>query len=230
MHAAALGRGRDVREGGSMVFRSLHILNVLASSSLVSKGQLQALAAADVGLDATEPVEIVLLSEERSQQAAQILQLKGLESRPMLRARKMLACGERPTPEPRSQKLPVEVMREAQGRLGRFLQRRVPLLSWTRTVTGQSLRADLIAGLTVGVMVIPQSMSYASIAGGGARPGVESCVDAVEMFCRISKLRRCLWNLCSQWNQCFAGKHSELDPLPGSVWKGRCGISEPIKC
>ena len=41
MHAAALGRGRDVREGGSMVFRSLHILNVLASSSLVSKGQLQ---------------------------------------------------------------------------------------------------------------------------------------------------------------------------------------------
>ncbi|CAK9083317.1 unnamed protein product [Durusdinium trenchii] len=125
----------------------------------------KALAAADVGLDATEPVEIVLLSEERSQQAAQILQLKGLESRPMVQARKMLACGERPTPEPRSQKLPVEVMREAQGRLGRFLQRRVPLLSWTRTVTGQSLRADLIAGLTVGVMVIPQSMSYASIAG-----------------------------------------------------------------
>merc|ERR1719161_1367434 len=33
--------------------------------------------------------------------------------------------------------------------------------SLTRTI----VKADLIAGLTVGVMVIPQSMSYANIAG-----------------------------------------------------------------
>eukprot|EP00435_Cladocopium_sp_Y103_P056289 s2024_g19.t1 len=38
---------------------------------------------ADVGLDATEPVEIVLLSEDRSQQAAQILQQQGRKSKPI---------------------------------------------------------------------------------------------------------------------------------------------------
>ena len=32
-------------------------------------------------------------------------------------------------------------------------------------MTCQKLRADLVAGLTVGVMVIPQSMSYGAIAG-----------------------------------------------------------------
>lgn len=41
----------------------------------------------------------------------------------------------------------------------------LPVLTWGRVLTCRSVSNDLIAGLTVGVMVIPQSMSYAAIAG-----------------------------------------------------------------
>ena len=91
-------------------------------------------------------MEIVLLSEERSLEAAQILQEQGQKSKPMAMARQLVACG------------------GLQG-LRRLIVRRVPLFDWVRRVTRRTVRADLIAGLTVGVMVIPQSMSYASIAG-----------------------------------------------------------------
>ena len=40
-----------------------------------------------------------------------------------------------------------------------------PILGWLPATTRETLKSDLIAGVTVGVMVIPQSMSYASIAG-----------------------------------------------------------------
>ena len=40
-----------------------------------------------------------------------------------------------------------------------------PVLTWLPKITRDSLKSDVIAGLTVGVMLIPQSMSYASIAG-----------------------------------------------------------------
>merc|ERR1719284_403109 len=56
----------------------------------------------------------------------------------------------------------------------------VPLLSWVRDLSWSTVRADLIAGLTVGVMVIPQSMSYASIAGLQFKYGMYSaCVPTM---------------------------------------------------
>lgn len=39
------------------------------------------------------------------------------------------------------------------------------ITSWFPALTSEIIKADFIAGLTVGVMVIPQSMSYANIAG-----------------------------------------------------------------
>eukprot|EP00405_Crypthecodinium_cohnii_P047501 CAMPEP_0206574796 /NCGR_PEP_ID=MMETSP0325_2-20121206/29674_1 /ASSEMBLY_ACC=CAM_ASM_000347 /TAXON_ID=2866 /ORGANISM="Crypthecodinium cohnii, Strain Seligo" /LENGTH=822 /DNA_ID=CAMNT_0054079499 /DNA_START=45 /DNA_END=2517 /DNA_ORIENTATION=- len=45
------------------------------------------------------------------------------------------------------------------------VRRRLPFLDWMRRMTPASLQADIFAGLTVCVMVIPQSMSYANIAG-----------------------------------------------------------------
>lgn len=41
----------------------------------------------------------------------------------------------------------------------------VPILDWGRKYSGQDLKGDLSAGLTVGVMLIPQGMAYAMIAG-----------------------------------------------------------------
>jgi len=39
-----------------------------------------------------------------------------------------------------------------------------PFLRWTRTITRQDICKDLLAGITVGVLLIPQSMSYAALA------------------------------------------------------------------
>ena len=40
-----------------------------------------------------------------------------------------------------------------------------PILSWLNPYNKRNLRGDLVAGLTVGVMLIPQGMAYAMIAG-----------------------------------------------------------------
>ncbi|HSI93701.1 MAG TPA: sulfate permease [Jiangellaceae bacterium] len=45
------------------------------------------------------------------------------------------------------------------------LARWVPLLGWLRTYSRQVFRGDLVAGLTVAVMLVPQSMAYAALAG-----------------------------------------------------------------
>lgn len=51
------------------------------------------------------------------------------------------------------------------------LNRLLPFLTWPRP-TGQSLRADLLAGLAVSLLVIPQSLAYAELAGMPAHYGL----------------------------------------------------------
>lgn len=46
-----------------------------------------------------------------------------------------------------------------------FIKRRIPALNWGSTYTKSDFRFDLIAGLTVGVMLVPQGMAYALLAG-----------------------------------------------------------------
>ena len=46
-----------------------------------------------------------------------------------------------------------------------MLKKLLPILSWLPNYTADNLRADIPAGLTVGVMLIPQGMAYAMIAG-----------------------------------------------------------------
>lgn len=45
------------------------------------------------------------------------------------------------------------------------IQQFIPAINWLSTYNKQQFRGDLIAGLTVGVMLIPQGMAYAMIAG-----------------------------------------------------------------
>mmetsp|Transcript_4678 Transcript_4678/g.12990 ORF Transcript_4678/g.12990 Transcript_4678/m.12990 type:complete len:849 (-) Transcript_4678:1976-4522(-) len=47
----------------------------------------------------------------------------------------------------------------------KVVRRHLSFLDWMPRVRPNTLKSDIIAGITVGVMVIPQSMSYASIAG-----------------------------------------------------------------
>lgn len=64
-----------------------------------------------------------------------------------------------------------EKCRENCGRCGNtkalqaFFKTRVPIANWLPTYTLHDLQCDLIAGLTVGLMVIPQGLAYAVIAG-----------------------------------------------------------------
>ena len=46
-----------------------------------------------------------------------------------------------------------------------MLKRLFPFLDWLRDVDAASLRADLISGVTVALVLIPQSMAYAQLAG-----------------------------------------------------------------
>lgn len=45
------------------------------------------------------------------------------------------------------------------------LYKRVPILRWLPTYTRQDAVGDLVAGITVGLTVIPQALAYAGIAG-----------------------------------------------------------------
>lgn len=43
--------------------------------------------------------------------------------------------------------------------------KRLPILQWLPTYTSEDCIGDLLAGITVGLTLIPQSMAYASLAG-----------------------------------------------------------------
>lgn len=50
-------------------------------------------------------------------------------------------------------------------RLKTSLYRCVPILSWMPLYNADKFICDLIAGVTVGLTVIPQSLAYATLAG-----------------------------------------------------------------
>lgn len=45
------------------------------------------------------------------------------------------------------------------------VRRRLPVLAWLPSYSLQWLKMDLIAGLSVGLTVIPQALAYAEVAG-----------------------------------------------------------------
>ena len=53
----------------------------------------------------------------------------------------------------------------ARGRPRSFWARRFPLRGWIQRADAGSHRADVLAGLTVAAMLVPQSMAYAALAG-----------------------------------------------------------------
>ena len=56
----------------------------------------------------------------------------------------------------------------------RFLHDRLPILKWAPSYNTQQLQADIIAGFTVGLTVIPQSLAYAALAGLPVQYGLYS--------------------------------------------------------
>lgn len=52
------------------------------------------------------------------------------------------------------------------------LYKRLPILTWLPKYNGQSFLGDLVAGITVGLTVIPQSLAYSNVAGLPAEYGL----------------------------------------------------------
>ncbi|CAE8714791.1 unnamed protein product [Polarella glacialis] len=114
-----------------------------------------------------ETVEIVTCSEDISREAAQILTERHIASNPMKAYTRM--CSEQLGPpmgngEDTAEK-PIPRRPKEEVSLLSKVSKVLPILAWTRRLNRNVIKNDLIAGLTVGVMAIPQSMSYASIAG-----------------------------------------------------------------
>ncbi|KAG8999682.1 hypothetical protein FRB94_005985 [Tulasnella sp. JGI-2019a] len=64
-----------------------------------------------------------------------------------------------------------------------YLRRLFPILSWIRRYNLTWLTGDLIAGLTVGMILVPQSMSYAKIATLAPQYGLYSSFVGVFIYC-----------------------------------------------
>jgi len=60
-----------------------------------------------------------------------------------------------------------------------------PFAPWLRRYSGRHLRADLVAGLTVAVVAVPQSMAYALIAGVPVQYGLYASI--------VPTIVACLW-------------------------------------
>jgi SulP family sulfate permease len=64
-----------------------------------------------------------------------------------------------------------------------------PFIPWLRSYRRHHLRADLLAGLTVAVVAVPQSMAYALIAGVPVQFGLYASI--------IPTIAACLWGSSS---------------------------------
>lgn len=82
----------------------------------------------------------------------------------------------------------------------RLLQLAVPPLEWLPNYSLKNdLRGDLVAGLTIGVVLIPQSMSYALLAGLPVQYGLYSAVLPLLVYgiTHITRSSKCLLLPCS---------------------------------
>ncbi|XP_053668040.1 sodium-independent sulfate anion transporter-like [Anopheles marshallii] len=64
-------------------------------------------------------------------------------------------------------------------------RRRLPILAWIRRYDGEDALSDLIAGITLGLTMIPQSIAYATIAGLPSQYGLYAAFmgSLVYVFC-----------------------------------------------
>eukprot|EP00052_Salpingoeca_macrocollata_P027827 m.266068 g.266068 ORF g.266068 m.266068 type:complete len:616 (-) comp22791_c1_seq7:112-1959(-) len=71
------------------------------------------------------------------------------------------------------------------GVVGKHVRNTFPILKWAPHYNLQTLRGDVIAGLTVGLMVVPQALAYASVAGFKLNPqyGLYSSVAGPFIYC-----------------------------------------------
>ena len=78
-----------------------------------------------------------------------------------------------------------------------------PILTWGRRYRSADLRGDIIAGLTVAVMLIPQGMAVAMLAGLPPIMGLYASVVPLLLYAILGSSRQLhvsysAWALCSR--------------------------------
>lgn len=51
------------------------------------------------------------------------------------------------------------------SQFNKFLRKRIPIVDWLPKYNSEKLLNDAIAGITVGLTVMPQGLAYATLAG-----------------------------------------------------------------
>ncbi|XP_078427343.1 sodium-independent sulfate anion transporter isoform X1 [Cetorhinus maximus] len=67
----------------------------------------------------------------------------------------------------------------------RTLKRRLPILAWMPQYSLQWLKMDLLAGVTVGLTVVPQALAYAEVAGLPVQYGLYSSFVGCFVYCLL---------------------------------------------
>ena len=70
-----------------------------------------------------------------------------------------------------------------------LLKRRVPIIVWLPTYTWAMFFQDLIAGITVGLTNIPQSIGYAAVAGLPLQFGLYSAIMGVFVYVLLGTVK-----------------------------------------
>jgi len=154
-------------------------------------GGMHALARGSITLDLTAPqrddvldlaavgdvIEVTGLSEEHSQAAAALLKERQALLKPMNATKFQCRTQD---PENDAFKLRRKGPNESMNPIAKMAFHFMPIFTWLPQLNRNIVIKDIIAGMTVGVMVIPQSMSYAAIAGLPYINGMYSaCVPTV---------------------------------------------------
>jgi SulP family sulfate permease len=80
--------------------------------------------------------------------------------------------------------------RKGDSRVQSVFAELLPFVAWMRNYRGRHMRADLVAGLTVAVVAVPQAMAYALIAGVPVQYGLYASI--------IPTIAACLWGSSAQ--------------------------------
>ena len=64
-----------------------------------------------------------------------------------------------------------------------MLENIFPIINWLPKLSKQNILDDLVAGITVAIMLIPQSISYADIAGLSYKYGMYSSLVPGLIYC-----------------------------------------------
>lgn len=66
--------------------------------------------------------------------------------------------------------------RKQSNKFLQLLKRRIYIVNWIQEYDRTKFLADLIAGFTIGLMIIPQSLAYASLAEVPSQVTTEHCI------------------------------------------------------